>query len=569
MSLMQHAADVWQSASQLTTKNNAIIAGVSVISISVAVRWYRRRYNDSAPPGYKGRKDLPYPPGLPVLGNVFQLSISKVIGNLENWAWEYGTAYKTYAGPFPIVVLSSTTAIDEVLKERPYNIRRSANVEKLFEDCNIPGLFSMEGERWRHSRNWMAPQLTQAKTNKAGPVMTKHVVSLRSALQEISKKMEEINEKFYPSITSLESSHQTNVFYNPKDLKIDITPFREYAFSVMIDFAFAHENNTHFSPTLFQDLKIVFDVIRRRALYPIPLYKYGIRDAMDKKFDRTIADLKSSIKRIIEEYTPEDFKQNEDKMSTMLESLYIAAQEEEEQNEKSNMNTATKAAKRVTIDDIVGNLITAIVAGYDTTSNTLYNIAYMLACNPEAQKKLQEEADSIFGPPEKRANMSAEELSAVFNDDYIKQFPYANAVIQETNRLLPVGSMMDGQLTKDLVIDGHYYRKKTVFLALTRVAALRSCPTPHPFRFRPERWIECTPEERRIHDKTAWGFGGGPRMCPGRHLATMELVIAVVSVFTLFDIKQIEKPGSAPHAVESNPSSSLLDNVHLRYIPRY
>jgi hypothetical protein len=124
------------------------------------------------------------------------------------------------------------------------------------------------------------------------------------------------------------------------------------------------ENNTHFSPTLFQDLKIVFDVIRRRALMPIPLYKYGLRDSMDRKYDRTIHDLKSSIKRIIEEYTPEEFKQNEDKMSTMLESLYIAAQEEEEEGEKSNMRTATKAAKRVTIDDIVGNLITAIVAGY-------------------------------------------------------------------------------------------------------------------------------------------------------------------------------------------------------------
>jgi hypothetical protein len=86
----------------------------------------------------------------------------------------------------------------------------------------------------------MAPQLTQAKTNNAGPVMTKHVVSLRTALQEISKTTEELNEKFFPRITSQESSHQTNVYYDPKELKIDITPFREYAFDVIIDFAFAH-----------------------------------------------------------------------------------------------------------------------------------------------------------------------------------------------------------------------------------------------------------------------------------------------------------------------------------------
>ncbi|CAO3666695.1 unnamed protein product [Umbelopsis ramanniana] len=503
---MQRATDIWQSSPQLATRNNAIIAGVSAISISIAVRWYRQRYNNSAPPGYKGRKDLPYPKGLPLIGNLHQMTVSKIISNLENWAWEHGEQYKAYIGPFPIVIISSTTAIDQFFKERPYNIRRSANTEQLFEDCNIAGLFSMEGERWRHSRNWMAPQLTPAKTNNAGPVIAKHVVSLRTALQEVSKTTEELNEKFYPRITSQESSHQTNVFYDPKELRIDITPFREYAFSVMIDFAFANDNNTNFSPTLFQDLKIVFDVIRRRAIMPIRFYKYGLRDEMDRKYDRTIGDLKSSIKRIIEEYSPEQFKADEDKMSTMLESLYIAAQEEEEDDEKNYMRTSTKAAKRVTIDDIVGNLITAIVAGYDTTSNSLFNIAYMLACNPKAQKKMQEEADSIFGPPEKRVNMSAEELSEVFNGDFIKQFPYTNAVIQETNRLLPVAGMLDGQLTKDLVIGGHYYRKKTVIIALTRVAALRACPTPDPFKFKPERWIECTAEQRRLHDKMAWGF---------------------------------------------------------------
>jgi hypothetical protein len=231
----------------------------------------------------------------------------------------------------------------------------------------------------------MAPQLTQAKTNKAGPVISKHVVTLRAALQKVSKTMEEINEKFYPQITHLdESGHQTNVFYNPKELNTDITLFREYAFSVMLDFAFAHgmyaetircsspwltlfpflDNSSYMSPTLFKDLKLVFEVIRRRSLIPIRFYKYGIRDSLDRQYDKTISDLKTSIKRIIEDYNPEKYKQDEGRMSTMLESLYIASQEEDEDNADNRMRTATKAAKRVPIDDIVGNLITAIIAGY-------------------------------------------------------------------------------------------------------------------------------------------------------------------------------------------------------------
>jgi hypothetical protein len=49
----------------------------------------------------------------------------------------------------------------------------------------------------------------------------------------------------------------------------------------------------------------------------------------------------------------------------------------------------------------------------------------------------------------------------------------------------------------------------------------------------------------------------------------MELVSALVAVLSLFDIQQIEKPIGAPSPVESNASTSMLENVHLRYIPRY
>jgi cytochrome P450 len=124
------------------------------------------------------------------------------------------------------------------------------------------------------------------------------------------------------------------------------------------------DNNNHMPPTLFDDLKIIFQVIRRRSFYPIPVYKYGIRDSMDRKYDQVIGELRSSIKRIIEEYDPAQYKQNSSRMSTMLESLWIAAQDEETQSAASGMATASKAAKRVTIDDVIGNLITAIVAGY-------------------------------------------------------------------------------------------------------------------------------------------------------------------------------------------------------------
>lgn len=101
------------------------------------------------------------------------------------------------------------------------------------------------GEKWRHSRNWMAPQLTHAKINKAKPVVAKHVVTLRNALKEKSDKMEDVNRKWFPDLhqAALSENCSTTVHYNPNDVTNDITCLREYAFSIMLDFAFAHGKN--------------------------------------------------------------------------------------------------------------------------------------------------------------------------------------------------------------------------------------------------------------------------------------------------------------------------------------
>lgn len=134
---------------------------------------------------------------------------------------------------------------------------------------------------------------------------------------------------------------------------------------------------------------------------------------------------------------------------------------------------------------------------------------------------------------------------------------------------MPVAAVIDGESTKDLVIDNVFLPKGTTMIAMSRVAAFRACPTPEPFKFKPERWLESTPEQRRLHEKLSWGFGGGPRVCPGRHLAGMELVGAVAVAISLFDIQPMEEPFSAPNVVEGMDLTSLLLNANLRYLPRY
>lgn len=52
--------------------------------------------------------------------------------------------------------------------------------------------------------------------------------------------------------------------------------------------------------------------------------------------------------------------------------------------------------KMITEDEIVGQAFVFLLAGYETSSNTLAFTCYLLAINPECQRKVQREVDEFF-----------------------------------------------------------------------------------------------------------------------------------------------------------------------------
>lgn len=195
-------------------------------------------------------------------------------------------------------------------------------------------------------------------------------------------------------------------------------------------------------------------------------------------------------------------------------------------------------------------------------------MAYMLATNPEVQKKLHAEVDAILGDVSTRRNMSADDMNKALEENILAQFPYAAAIVNETQRYHPVAPFAGVEAIHDTVLDGYVIPKGTNIMILTRVASMRYCPTEDPFSFRPERWIDATPEQKRQMDRLDWSFGSGPRVCPGRHMANLELVSALVLVLSLYNISEVPRPPSAYPAIEGARFTSMMENVYLRFSPR-
>lgn len=59
-------------------------------------------------------------------------------------------------------------------------------------------------------------------------------------------------------------------------------------------------------------------------------------------------------------------------------------------------HTRRPQKKMMTEDEIVGQAFVFLLAGYETSSNTLAFTCYLLAIHPECQLKIQEEVDEFF-----------------------------------------------------------------------------------------------------------------------------------------------------------------------------
>ena len=110
--------------------------------------------------------------------------------------------------------------------------------------------------------------------------------------------------------------------------------------------------------------------------------------------------------------------------------------------------------------EIVGNALTMLLAGEDTTANSLAWMMHLMVEHPDVQVKMQQEADDVLG-------------DAVRPPDYARTqaLRYIEAVAHETMRLLPVAPLQGAEPNEDTLIGGVRVPKGTAIYLLAAHAA--------------------------------------------------------------------------------------------------
>jgi len=182
-------------------------------------------------------------------------------------------------------------------------------------------------------------------------------------------------------------------------------------------------------------------------------------------------------------------------------------------------------------------VVTMILAGHETTANTLTWLWWLLAQNPLARTRLEAEADAALG--HRRATLA--DVSAL---------PYTAMAIEETLRLYPPVWLFGRRAIADDTL-GDYRIPAGGALFLSPYLAHRDPRFwPDPERFDPERFTaEAVAQRPRF---AHFPFALGPRMCVGAAFASMEMTIVAAMVAARYRLDAL--PG---HRVEPDPRLTL------------
>jgi|GEM_PF-3004139 len=414
----------------------------------------------------------PGPKPKPFIGNVLEIPKFGLHRQLEQWYQDYGDPYEFRLGPDLFYVSAEPDWINYILKERPDTFAHPIQFRRILQEMSLGGIIAAEGEDWQQQRKVVTAALKPGVINQYIPTMVDHAKKVISSLP---------------------------------GYRFDPMQYTEhYTLMVTLNITFGQEvADLHLTKKLLKHLKHFFPILGDRVQAIIPWWRY-LPTNSSRRMRGSIKGIKKILDKVLQKrhqimaspnHTPEHFQ---------LIDHFIA-------------NDASE-------DMILANALTMMLAGKDTTANTLTWAMHYLAKNPELQLQLREESK---------------------NNDYsiqgLNNLVLHEAVVHETLRLKPPAPYLILEANHDTQIP-HSTGPQSIRAGQKVVTLIRECQVAEQHaafgrEFHPQSWLD----KQSLSPKCYYPFSGGPRFCPGRYLAILESKIFLAELVKHYDLQECSK----------------------------
>ena len=403
----------------------------------------------------------PGPKGHPILGVMREFNRDS-LGFIMRCR-EYGDVVSARFLYVPAYFIYHPADIEEILSTNARNFRKSMSLRSnFFQRLVGNGLVTSEGDFWRRQRRLAQPAFHRQRISSYGEVMVDF------ATRNIDKWRPGETRDIHPDMMRLTLEIVVKTLFDA-DVSGDADRVGRVLSELVKPFASQ------------ATLKWILD-----NRLPTPAHR---------RFHRAVGEIDKVIYRIIAERRNSGYDQGD------LLSMLLQAHDDD--------------GSQMTDSQLRDEVMTLFLAGHETTALALSWGWYLLATNPEVEKRFHAELDEVL----------AGRLPEVSD---LPQLRYTEMIVKETLRLYPPAYAVGREPIEECEIGGYRVPRNTQIFAFQWATHRDSRYFQNPDLFDPDRW---TAEFSDKLPKYAYfPFGGGPRQCIGNYFAMMEIILLLATI---------------------------------------
>ncbi|AAG27882.1 cytochrome P450, putative [Arabidopsis thaliana] len=436
----------------------------------------------------------PSPPSLPIIGHLHFLLSVPCYKSFQKLSSKYGPFLHLRAFNIPIVLVSSGSMANEVLRIQDLNFAsRDSGQTPIMEKSLLFGSFGFVsvpyGDYWRFMKKLLVKKLLgshsleQTRLLRGKELQTFRAMLFDKAAKnetvDVGKEMMKLTNNSICRMTMGRSCSEENG--EAEQVRGLVTK----------------------SLSLTKKFLIASIVGQFSKLVGISLFGKEIME-VSQRYDEL-------LEKIIKEH--EENPNNGEDRDMMDVLLEVCADD--------------NAEFKISRNQIKALFVEIFLAGTDTSAQTIQWILAELINHPEILEKLRKEIESVVG------------VRRLIQETDLPNLPYLQAVMKEGLRLHPHTPILVRNATEGCKIGGYYIGQNTTMM-VNAYAVLRDPDSwEYPEEFQPERFMT-SPLKGKEDEKAQLAlnfipFGSGRRGCLGKNLGYIFMGVAIGTMVQGFD----------------------------------